>query len=853
MLAELKKLESLPTLPSIAARVIDATLSEDSTPEGLSVLIESDQALTLKVLRVANSAFYRRSGQVWRVKDAILLMGLNAIKSLVLSISVYELFDKVESRGGIDRRQFWVHSLAVAICSRLVSARCKVGQPEEAFVAGLLHDVGKLIMDHISPRDYLRVMIEAREGGLSLLEAERRVFGYDHTTAGKWALERWQMPERLLKSVWFHHQAQFPGGEDEVFDGLAAVVGLADGIANECGCGFDLCLDLPGVSMSFLKKLSLSRADVDAIGDQLKEGLPQMADLFGLELPSREEYIKWLQRSNLELGRLSLELEQANWELSGKLSERAALYGMAQKLASRLDFDEIAELLAESAIKGLKVKAARCVLRLNKRRTYLVEMSLGGNGRIKKSSRVMELGQAMGESDAQLDGGRWANVDIVSKGDWLGSLSVMGTGQNGDGLRGAEESLSALAKIGAVALDNARLYMQLQDRSEKLARAHQKIGMAFEEVSSVQEKMAHIERLKAFGELAGGLAHNFNNLLGMILGRTQLMLSRCVDEELCRELRLMERCALDGAQMVKRIQRFGKREGSEGLSLVDVDEVVRDTVAMTENRWKARTADGGEIAVQTSLGRVPPVRGNRAELCEVLVNIILNAIDAMPSGGKISVSTGAAASKVFIRISDTGKGMSKEVMEKIFNPFFTTKGAGGTGLGLSISYSIIARHRGEIKVESQQGKGSIFTVTLPAANRAGHEEDKVEAKKQSGPKGSILVIDDEKGMREVLYDILVASGHKVEVAEDGEKGLAIFKGSKNDLVITDLAMMGLSGLDVAKAVKQIQPATKILLLTGWGVQLDDKKLQGAGVNLVISKPFTLSDLNKAVSDLLTGP
>ena len=230
------------------------------------------------------------------------------------------------------------------------------------------------------------------------------------------------------------------------------------------------------------------------------------------------------------------------------------------------------------------------------------------------------------------------------------------------------------------------------------------------------ERAAQAEKLRALGQLASGVAHNFNNILAAILGHAQLIKRDCNEENLIERIDIIERAALDGAQTVKRIQGFGLQQNESANEEVDINSIVQDSAALTQARWydEAR-ARGLHYHVEVDLKPLKVVRGSASELREVFVNIILNSLDAMPEGGRLRITTEEKGNSVVVSFSDSGVGMSREVCEKIFEPFFTTKGVTGMGLGLAVSYGTIERHGGRIEAQSTAGHGTTFTITLPAA------------------------------------------------------------------------------------------------------------------------------------------
>jgi len=236
-------------------------------------------------------------------------------------------------------------------------------------------------------------------------------------------------------------------------------------------------------------------------------------------------------------------------------------------------------------------------------------------------------------------------------------------------------------------------------------------------------------------------------------------------------------------------------------------------------------------------------------LREVLTNIVFNAIEAMPEGGTIMLSSQSHGNWVEVRIRDTGTGMPEEVRKRIFDPFFTTKGVTNSGLGLSVSYGIVKRHGGEILVESEPGKGTTFILHLPLIHMEEQAKDEVIPAKEVRP-AKILVIDDEDSVRDVLSRILKTQGHEVVSVSSGEEGIDRFETEIFDLVFTDLGMPKMSGWEVGRILKGMNAKVPIAIITGWGMELDREKMKESGIDLVISKPFQFDRVLRLVSEAL---
>jgi PAS domain S-box-containing protein len=381
------------------------------------------------------------------------------------------------------------------------------------------------------------------------------------------------------------------------------------------------------------------------------------------------------------------------------------------------------------------------------------------------------------------------------------------------------------------------------------------------ERKNMENRLYQSEKLKSLGELAGGVAHDFNNVLAAILGRVQLLKMQFTPPagkqekrkamlDLIKSLEIIERASLDGAETVRRIQEFArKRSDDKGFTQVNINELVDNALEFTGVRWKDDAeAKGIKINIQREFSPLPPTAGSASELREVFTNLINNALDAMPQGGSMKIKTSNENNHIAIAIEDTGIGIPEDMRSRIFDPFFTTKGVQSTGLGMSISYGIINRHHGTIVVNSSEGKGTTFTIKIPLSEKTTHEEGVLKKSEKEQRKANILVIEDEEEVRQLLYDVLISGGHKVEVASDGNQGLKLFETREFDLVFTDLGMPEMSGWEVAKRVKGINRGIPVAIITGWNVELEESEMKEREVNLIAHKPFEVNQILRLVQE-----
>ena len=356
------------------------------------------------------------------------------------------------------------------------------------------------------------------------------------------------------------------------------------------------------------------------------------------------------------------------------------------------------------------------------------------------------------------------------------------------------------------------------------------------------------------GELSSGVAHDFNHALAVILGRTQLVMSQTVDDSHLDSLKIIEQAARDSSQVVRRILDFARFHTNVELSGADANRLVENVVELTRHKWSDEAQSKGQtIEVSTTLRDVPPVLGNYAEPREVLTNLVINAYEAIEGDGVIGIATSANSESVNVSVSDTGVGMSEEVAQRVFDPFFTTKSSSGTGLGLSVAMGIISRHNGTIEVDSEEGVGTAITVSLPIApDEAKEEPCEAAASTEPSKSADILVIEDEPLIRDTMSSILSIHGHRVTVASNGEEGIDLFTKADYDLVFTDLGMPGISGWEVARALKDCRSEVPVVMVTGWGVALEHDDVERSGVDGVLAKPFEIENLLSLISQLTEG-
>jgi signal transduction histidine kinase/ActR/RegA family two-component response regulator len=394
-----------------------------------------------------------------------------------------------------------------------------------------------------------------------------------------------------------------------------------------------------------------------------------------------------------------------------------------------------------------------------------------------------------------------------------------------------------------------------EEQVEQAERHVVELNHYIAEQERIREQFSQIEKLSALGELASGVAHDFNNTLAAILGRAQLMAMRTRDTEVMRGLSIIVKAAEDGAKTVKRIQDFARQRRDHDFEPVGVDQLLFDVSEITRPRWKDLSeANNVHISLETKVWSKAMVNGDASELREVMVNMIFNAVDAMPTGGRLTLSSEERDGRVEICVSDTGVGMSPEVRSRIFDPFFTTKGQAGLGLGLAVSYGIIRRHEGTLTAESEVGRGTTFRIKLPLAETVAPAQTESEdsARLTLVPvsnKPRILVVDDEAPVRELMSEILDFEGYETTLAENGSEALRLFEAGKFDAVFTDVGMPGMNGWELARAIRERDTDVPLVIITGWGESVSSDEQKAARVDWVVTKPFNVGRVAEITAEI----
>jgi PAS domain S-box-containing protein len=567
------------------------------------------------------------------------------------------------------------------------------------------------------------------------------------------------------------------------------------------------------------------------------------------------------------------DLAQMNEKLSAQLSQLGLLSQVTRAIGRRQDQQSIYEVARRCLEERLLVDFC-CICRYDAEADTLVVSSSGGRNR----ALVNELGlKAQARIDVTASGltqciqGRlvYATATSESPSGFAQKLARVSLRSMVAAPLLVESKVFGIliaARIGAHGFNQGECEF-LRQLSEHVALAahqaelHTSLQHAYDELRQTQQAVMQQERLLALGQMASGIAHDINNAISpvMIYADALLESEEGLSARAREYLEVIQRATGDVAQTVARMREFYRQREPELMLLpVDLNELVRQVIDLTRARWHDIAQQRGTaITVETDLAEdLLPILGSESELREALVNLVFNAVDAMPNGGILAVRTrvapAASGARVVAEIADSGIGMDEETRAHCLEPFFTTKGERGTGLGLAMVYGSIQRHGAEIEVDSALGKGTTVRLVFPAVKEQAGDTPSTTRSAAVAQHLRILIVDDDPLVVRALTDALTHDGHSVSSESGGQAGIDRFtaslqQGEPFPLVITDLGMPYVDGRQVAAAIKAAAPSTLVFMLTGWGQQLLDSGETPSCVDRVLVKPPKLRDVREALA------
>lgn len=864
----IEELEFLPVLHKVAQRILARSGREFHDEKGLAALVAVEPSLTAHVLRAANARQGVGRAPFASVGKAVACLGSEEVRRLVLNAALSP--ESASGKSRLDRVTFWQHSVACGICAERIACRINSPYSEEAFVAGLLHDIGRLALDLVAPDDYAAVLDLMRNEHLFVLEAERRKVGVDHVLAGKWLGERWGLPESLVNAIWLHHHPAGSIGETEFAVELVEIVNLANVLTQGRFLGVPAEVTVPPFPSALMERLGLNPLVIKNIYTELLEALQSQFSQLSLDKEeSPDPFLESRVRSELVWSGTLAEVE--NRTLRRKANRFRTLHQMNLKLRPGQPFAKVFAIATESIRKGLDVSQGLCLV-VDHGGEFL-HVKMWRPGADSAEDLVLSMSQEAPDDRAVLPPQILEVLKEIAlgkgEGGWIGAaltevvrkrslviVPMFAAGKSvgqivfdveASTLDLSDDGLSeVLAFAGACGLALARCQaeMSLIQRTEELAAAIWKKELA-------NQQLLRAERLASVGKMAAGAAHEINNPLAVISGRAQILLARAEDPETIKALDIIVNQSRRASKILTDLMQFA-RPALPKLAPTLVNFVLHQVMTMFVDRFDGK----GIKVVEEYTEGLPRALLDKHQIEQVIVNLLLNAEHAMrEGGGTLTLRTGATADRhaVTIELADTGHGIPADVIPHIFEPFYTTKGEGeGTGLGLSVCHGIVEGHRGAITVVSEVGKGTTFTIVLPSAtdlsmHRAATDETQEAVR---GERKTILVVDDDADLRELLKESLQNRGYAVKTAANGMEAIDAMASGLVDLVLLDIRMPTLDGLAVLSELGYRFSSVPVIVITGLASHEEVEQALKLGARSCLRKPFELERLLAEVELIL---
>jgi putative nucleotidyltransferase with HDIG domain len=729
----LSQLTALPTLPAVALRLMEVTTSSESSAKDVVRILESDPALTAALLRMVRRADLGIRSEVLSVERAVVLLGFRAVRNAVLSLQLYDLFatgDCDEQRKST-RTGLWRHSLAVACAAQLIAERIEAAPAEEAFVCGLLHDIGKIAIDTCLPKSYARIVDRVERDRACICDVERGLLGFDHTVAGKRLLTHWRLPRAPLESAWLHHQSPDALPSSTRFPGHVRIVHLADSLVRRERIGFSGYPYHEPIEAQ-AEAVGLSPKAVENVVASLPERMNLFAEFLDLDtIGTPEVTAEALASANRELGRVNSIL----WENRQALKLRSVFLDALDRFTRSLtQTDRVADVCfaaADTVRKAIEVKRVLAFVLFPD--SPCLQVGFAGGREEPARTSIVDWQEKDRAALAALVPARPEDGPVVAPEvcdslwtrcfDWspsgsLWMLPVVETDLTACGvlfdaseqdlhwLRRAGREWGALSKAFGLALVSARVRAQSERTNEELIDLNRRLREA-------QQGLVRARSISMIAAMAAGAAHELNSPLAVIAGRAQMLAVEAAEDEEKRALEIISEQAVRASSIVAELMAFAKPRPPEPVAqrLAEVLQTLRQHwqrgPALTERRIEVGLEEP-DLTVHV----------DEAQLREILDGVIANAIEATPAQtGRLQINSTSRLSddRVRLVIEDNGCGMSGDVLERAVDPFFSSRPAGrGRGLGLSRAYRLAELNGGRLWLESTPNVGTKVTIELPA-------------------------------------------------------------------------------------------------------------------------------------------
>ena len=741
----LQQLDSLPTMPAVVVRLLSLTGAADTRIEEVVQLLAADPPLTAKVLSLVQSAACGARVPVTSIRQAVVMLGFEALRNLVLSVKVLEVFNapgtaESEEVSLFNRAEFWKHSLAVATAAEMLATRLKgkLSAPD-AFVCGLLHDLGKVAFDAVMPKSFSRVAEVATMTRGDIAEVERRIIGLDHAIAGKRLAEAWNLPTIIVQAIWLHGAGPTAIKQGVTDPALIHVIALADLLARRQHIGYSGNFLFPYDVALYQELLGLTDVDVAAVIGSLADELEKRASAIGLyDVDSKSLYLEAIAQANSELSRVNQQISTQN----RRLASRSACFELVTTLYQRIVpaaspaqlLTEIGQVSHEFLGEGKLVlfsqdpdqKVGEVLTFDSTAQThdsFLMPMppmagdqrhGRSGGGEVLRPARP-QLEWLMERVGAFLDAPNCLYLPLLCGADPVGGI-VWARRQDAS-VNGAGADLTMVAAAWGMTLRTAQVREQQNVLAESLAASNRELGI-------LQQQLVRAKSLSSVGEMAAGAAHEMNNPLAVMCGRAQLLAAKLADPALKQDASLIAQQGERLSLIITDLMEFARPQTPK-LGHALASHIVAEAVKAATARAGGGGGAGHHIKVRVECAAdLPEMRVDPRQIQAALAEVVLNAIQATiaakrEAGAEVLVHTrfDSLDGQVIFQVTDHGVGMPEETLRHAFSPFYSAKTAGRSrGMGLAKAMRWVEGHGGTIRLDSLPQAGTTVVLIVPVGS-----------------------------------------------------------------------------------------------------------------------------------------
>jgi len=707
-ISRIESSHNLPILPHILVKLISACRDENGSVQEMAKIIRSDTSMAAKILKLANSSYFRSTTKIVQIDQALIRLGRDAVKNLAISSAVHQVFSRPDAvPNGFDLKRFWRHSLTSAVLAKMIAEKSAYNQPDQAFLTGMIHDIGRLLLATKFPDEYKAVLNGSEISTETLLEKEIRA-GFPHTEIGAWLLNRWNFDSMTVDAVLYHHE---PAARVKESFPLVRIVYAANDMSRMTGSSDEAFCVLKGL-------FPCTFPDTVQMMLQAEQEVQELASFLGLSIGERESAAPGSDRIDIKTP-----------ELVSEVKNFSLLVGVLQNLVACPDENAILKTIQE----GLTI-----LFDVRKVIFFLIDPEDG----LLKARVVTDQGQI--DSPPGLVISKYNKDSLINRSLQENAPLSSLTGNDSGKPAILDEQIKHLfdcegifslplvrlgEKVGAlvIGLDRPEEKALMQDEKLLNLLARQAaIALYAERLKQIEAKNIATERLAAMTNLARKVVHEANNPLGIIKNYLRILSSRLDEQNPAQsEIRVIGEEIDRITRILKELSNFSKSRSFKKAAL-DLNTLLNDIVKIVSQSLP----DSVNIQIHTNLSpTLPQIQSDRDALKQVFLNLVKNAVEAIKERGNIFIESAyvpeitdippgkipGTLDKGHVRVvvRDDGPGISPEIETRLFEPYLSTKGTGHSGIGLSVVYNTIKDLGGTVACSSEPAKGAVFTTMLP--------------------------------------------------------------------------------------------------------------------------------------------